>query len=330
MATVAVVGGLGFLGGHLVSALLSSGHDVTVVDVARSSDVNCTYRQADVGDRSSLRGALRGAEVVYNLAAVHRDDIRPIARYEEVNVLGAENVCAVCREIGVSRIVFTSSVAVYGAGGVDTSEEANPKPSNPYGRTKLLAENVHREWQDEATGIRTLVVVRPTVIFGEGNRGNVFELIRQISSQRFFMVGGGENRKSMAYVGNVSSFLVYALRLSPGVHLFNYVDGPDLSMRELVEVICLTLGRSSVPNVRIPYVVGYLGGVACDIVASLAGRSLPISAARVRKFCSTTTFSSRRVDETGFRAPFDLRGALVRTVEYEAVRLGLSGAQEDG
>ena len=108
---------------------------------------------------------------------------------------------------------------------------------------KLLAEEVHREWQEEEPTRRSLVIVRPTVVFGERNRGNVYELLRQIMTRRFVMVGSGRNRKSMAYVGNVSAFLVHVLGLGAGTHLFNYVDGPDLSMEELVQTILVALGR---------------------------------------------------------------------------------------
>ena len=67
--------------------------------------------------------------------------------------------------------------------------------------------------------VRSLVVVRPTVVFGEGNRGNVYQLIHQIISGRFVMVGSGKNRKSIAYVGNLSAFLVRVLGLGTGVPL---------------------------------------------------------------------------------------------------------------
>ena len=232
-------------------------------------------RQAGVGDRDALCAALNGAEVVYNLAAVHRDDVKPITRYDEVNVGGATNVCGVCRELGIERLIFTSSAAVYGVAAPDTAEECAPAPFNAYGRTKLLAEQVHRAWQAEAPGRRSLVIVRPTVVFGEGNRGNVYQLLRQIASRRFVMVGRGHNRKSMAYVGNVSAFLVHALSLGAGGHLFNYVDKPDYSMRELVDTILQTLGRPALTGPRIPYAVGYLGGIACDTIGRPHRQAFP-------------------------------------------------------
>ena len=317
MASIVIVGGAGFIGGRLAAALRSAGHGVTIVDVVAPAVDEAGYRRADVGDHDALGAALDGAEVVYNLAAVHRDDVKPVSRYDEVNVGGATNVCGVCRELGIERLIFTSSAAVYGMAAPDTAEERAPAPFDAYGRSKLRAEQVHREWQAEAPERRSLVIVRPTVVFGEGNRGNVYQLVRQIASRRFMMVGSGHNRKSMAYVGNVSAFLVHALRLGSGAHLFNYADKPDFAMKELVDTVVQTLGRPALAGTRIPYTAGYVGGVVCDLVAALTGRPLPISAIRVRKFCSTTTFSAHRLQSTGFKAPTALREALINTIKHE-------------
>ena len=199
----------------------------------------------------------------------------------------------------------------------DTTEEQDPAPFNAYGRTKLLAEEVQREWHAEAPEHRSLVIVRPTVVFGEGNRGNVYQLVRQIAARRFVMVGSGRNRKSMAYVGNVSAFLAKVMGLGAGTHLFNYVDKPDLSTAELVETVLQTLGRPPRIGWRIPYAVGYVGGAACDLVAAVSGRTLPVSAIRIRKFCSTTTFSADLAHSIGFHAPLGVRQALVRTIRHE-------------
>ena len=326
MSLVAVVGGAGFVGARLSATLRAEGHDVRVVDVVARETAEFAHQRADVRCRDSLAAALDGADVVYNLSAVHRDDVKPVSLYDKVNVTGAVNVCDVCREIGVAQIVFTSSVAVYGLAATSISEEEDPEPFSAYGRSKLRAEEVHREWQGEEPTRRSLVIVRPTVVFGERNRGNVYQLLRQIMTRRFVMVGSGRNRKSMAYVGNVSAFLVHVLGLGAGTHLFNYVDGPDLSMEELVQTILVALGRPPAVGLRIPYLVGYLGGVACDVASAFTGMRLPISALRVKKFCSTTTFSTSRVMATGFRRPTGLREAIGKTIKYEVCDGGASGA----
>ncbi len=318
MAAIAIVGGAGFIGRRLVSILRGAGHDVTVVDVVPGDLAGvAAYRRADARDRAALTTALEGTEAVYNLAAVHRDNIKPASRYDEVNVAGAANVCSACRDLGIDRIVFTSTASVYGLAAPGATESHPPAPVNPYGRSKLRAEKMHRAWQAEAPEDRSLAIVRPSVVFGEGNRGNVYHLMRQISTGRFLMIGRGLNRKSMAYVGNVAEFLAAVMDRGAGTHLFNYADKPDLSTQELVETVRQALGMPPAGGVRLPYAIGYLGGMACDLAAAVTGRTLPISAVRVRKFCSTTTFSAKQAQAIGFRPPFPLRHALAQVIRHE-------------
>ena len=131
------------------------------------------------------------------------------------------------------------------------------------------------------------------------------------------MVGSGKNRKSMAYVGNLSAFLVESMGFESGTHLFNYVDKPDLSMQTLVETIFRTLDRAPMAAFHIPYAIGYVGGLACDLLSGITGKKLPISANRIRKFCSTTTFSSQRVQSTGFQSRICPIEALLKTIMHE-------------
>ena len=316
MPEIAVLGGNGFIGTRLCRLLARRGHDVTIVDKVPSREFADRTRLGDVRSLDDLRGAVPEGSVIVNLAAEHRDDVRPRSLYDEVNVGGAENTCAVARERGVRTIVFTSTVAVYGFAPVGTDETGAIRPFNDYGRTKHAAEEVFRAWQAEAPDERALVIVRPTVVFGEQNRGNVYYLLRQIASGRFIMVGDGENRKSMAYVENVAAFLETALGFGPGAHLYNYVDKPDFSMNELVGTVKPMLGRSGEIGPRMPYALGYLIGLGLDGMAALTGRRFPISAIRVKKFCSNSVYGTA-VERTGFVPPVSLHEALERTVRHE-------------
>ena len=169
--------------------------------------------------------------------------MRPLSRSQETNVEGAARVCDAARENGIRRIVFTSSVSVYGFQPRPVDESGPFAPFNEYGKTKLEAEGVYRAWAAEDAA-RTLVIVRRTVVFSEGNRSNVYSLIHQIASGRFLMVGAGENIKSIACVGNVAAFPAHTLSLGPGGHIFNYIDGPDKKTRELVDQIRRGLGHA--------------------------------------------------------------------------------------
>src|SRR5258707_5700863 len=114
-----------------------------------------------------------------------------------------------------------------------------------------------------------------------------------MASRRFFMVGSGKNVKSIAYIGNVVAFLAHSLSLQPGVHVFKYVDLPDITTKELVDHVLLCLGRSS-RTPSLPRPIAMIGAHVLDAVARLTGRTFPISAVRIRKFCENTQFRAER------------------------------------
>lgn len=314
---VDVVGGSGFIGTRFCRRLAAHGRSFAIIDKQESAEFPTLTRLADVRSVAAVRECVSQRAALVNLAAEHRDDVRPLSLYEDVNVTGARNLCQVAREKNVTTIVFTSSVAVYGFAPVGTDEKGKVAPFNDYGRTKFDAEEIFRSWQSEAPAERSLVIVRPTVVFGEDNRGNVFNLLQQIASGRFVMVGTGENRKSMAYVENVAAFLEHALELTPGIHLYNFVDKPDFTMNDLVALVRKALGKSG-RNIRLPYALGYWIGVVFDVVAKLTDRKFPVSAIRVKKFCTNSVFESA-VATTGFRPPIPLSTALEQTIHYEFI-----------
>ncbi len=311
---VGIIGGAGFLGSKLLTRLEKANISSNIYDIdfSQKSDISiyCNVEDIDSLDK------LKNVETIINLAAVHRDDILPLSRYDDVNVQGAVNVCEAARCHGINKIIFTSSVAIYGFASAGTDESGKPNYFNDYGRTKYLAEQVYKEWQAEDPINRTLVIVRPTVIFGEGNRGNVYNLLKQIASRRFVMFGDGLNRKSMAYVENVTAFLEYSLSFKPGLHVFNYTDKPDFDMNTLVSEARKTLFGKNNVGLRLPAFLGMVIGYIADFVAKLTGKTLSVSSIRVKKFMGTTQFASS-VSETGFVPPLSLEEGLARTLRYE-------------
>jgi nucleoside-diphosphate-sugar epimerase len=310
---ITVLGGSGFIGTRLVAALLDVGHAVRIFDKAPSATYPALVTLGDVRDAQAVALALQGCACVFDLAAEHRDDVHPASLYFDVNVGGARNTVRAAVGTGVRRIVFASSVAVYGLD-QPMADEASPlRPSSDYARSKADAEAVYADWASASPGSRSLLLVRPTVVFGEGNRGNVFTLIEQLRRGRFAMVGNGANRKSMAYVGNLVDFLVTQIDAAPGVVPCNYADKPDLSMHELVAAIDTMLpGHRAIP--RVPRALALAGAGMLDLLARLRGRPFPVSRSRIRKFCADTTVATPVLDRTGFRPTLGLDTALRRTV----------------
>lgn len=313
---ITVIGGSGFIGTRLCSRLKNVGINFCIVDKVTSHAFGAYVKIADIRDQHAVGKCITKGSIIINLAAEHRDDISPKSLYGEVNVEGAKNVCMVAREKNIQTIIFTSSVAVYGFAKLGTGESGKIAPFNDYGRTKWEAEQIYKEWQTEDSKNRTLVIIRPTVVFGERNRGNVFNLLKQIASGRFVMVGDGQNRKSMAYVENVAAFIQHSLKLKPGLHIYNYVDKPDFSMNELVGHVSRLLGKSSQIKLRLPYVIGLSIGSLFDFAAKISGHKFSISTIRVKKFCANSVYESA-VDKTGFLPPVGLMEAIEKTVRYE-------------
>lgn len=319
MQTINVIGGSGFIGTRLVRRLRSKEQlSVQITDKAPSKAHPDLVTLGDVRSVEQLRASIANQSVIINLAAEHRDDVRPLSLYDEVNVGGAKNISTVARERSVKTIIFTSTVAVYGFAPIGTDESGNIAPFNDYGRTKYEAEQVFKAWQAEAPTERTLVIIRPTVVFGEQNRGNVYNLLRQIASGKFVMVGHGENRKSMAYVENVAAFIEYAMGFKPGVHIYNFIDKPDFTMNSLVANVNHILVRPDKIGFRLPFTVGYAIGKGFDLVAALTGKRFAISSIRVKKFCANSVYNTA-IDQTGFIPPVSLEQALAQTVRYEFV-----------
>jgi len=313
---ITVIGGSGFVGTNLCQKLTDRQIPFEIIDIKQSHRFPEKCKTGDVRDIQSLRDTVTG-DVVVNLAAVHRDDIRDKSQYSRTNVDGAENIAKVCSERGIRKIVFTSSVAIYGFAEPGTDESGVINPFNEYGKTKYQAEEKLRIWR--SSGDNNLIIVRPTVIFGEGNRGNVYNLIKQISSGRFIMVGAGKNHKSMAYIGNVVAFLEKCIETDSKYAVFNYVDTPDLDMNALVRQVRKTLEGKDNVGLRLPHWIGILLGYAADGFTKITGRKLPISSIRVKKFCSSTAFGSAKTELDGFKPPFTLQEGIDRTLYSEFI-----------
>lgn len=317
---VVLIGGSGFVGTRLLGLLGENPESYSLrnIDKQQSHFFSQFTEIGDVRDVEMLKNRLKDVDVVVLLAAEHRDDVTPTSLYYDVNVGGMRNVLEAMEANGIKRLVFTSSVAVYGLNKQNPSETHPADPFNHYGKSKWQAEEVLQDWYKEHPDWN-INILRPTVIFGERNRGNVYNLLKQISSGKFLMVGSGNNKKSMAYVGNIVAFIKYLIdNKADGYNVFNYIDKPDFTMNELVAHVSKVLDKH-IPATHFPYWLGMMGGYCFDILARLTGKKLTVSSVRVKKFCATTQFDATKVQNSGFKAPYTLGEGLARTLRFEFV-----------
>lgn len=314
---IAIIGGSGFVGTQLISLLkASTDHEVFNIDKNQSERYADITHIGNVLNKQKLGTQLQGADVVVLLAAEHRDDVSPVSLYYDVNVQGMRNTLEAMEANNVKHLLFTSSVAIYGLN-KDNPDESFPADAfNHYGKSKWQAEQVLQEWY-ETHSDWNINIVRPTVIFGEGNRGNVFNLLQQIASGKFMMIGKGKNQKSMSYIGNIIAFMEFLIREKQSdYNVYNYVDKPDFNTNDLVYHTGEILGKKT-STVRIPYWLGMLGGYGFDALALISRKKLNISSVRVKKFCAVTKYDSEKAMSSGFVPPYTLGQGLRRMLEVE-------------
>lgn len=316
---ITLIGASGFVGTRLLDLLKeSTTYTLKNIDLQPSHFFPEITTIGDVREQSQMDKELAGADCVVLLAAQHRDDVSPVSLYYDTNVGGMEVTLKAMEKNGIKRIIFFSSVAVYGLNKDNPNEEHPTDPFNHYGKSKWQAEQVLQEWYKSHPDWN-INIVRPTVIFGERNRGNVYNLLKQIASGKFLMVGSGNNKKSMAYVGNVVAFVKYLLEnVATGYNVYNYIDKPDFTMNELVAHVGKVM-KKQIPATHFPYWLGMMGGYCFDLLAKFTKKKLTVSSVRVKKFCATTEFDAKKAHSCEFKAPYTLGKGLARTLEFEFI-----------
>ena len=307
-----VFGGAGFIGCHLLKRLAAEQvydklHSVDIV-APRFSVPGVDLVHFDIRQPIPPKLCGEGPFDIYNLAAVHTTPGHEDWEYFWTNVHGATNVCRFASEIGAERILFTSTMMVYGPTEAPKDEEAVLEPVNAYGRSKILAEGIHSLWQAERPQSRRLTVVRPGVIYGLEERGNFTRLSQALKGRRFFFPGRTDTIKACGYVEDLVSSMLYMQERNEAVTLYNFCH-PE---RYTIADICTTfasVGGYPKPRFVIPFWVLGLAAFGFEVLSALGLKS-DINRARVRKLYESTNMVPRRLPEAGFAYAYDLKSGL--------------------
>lgn len=303
MTSVLVTGATGVIGPNLVSRLVAEGYRVRVL--ARSSmpegllPDSVEVVRGDIADRAAVSRAVEGASIVFHLAAkLHINNPSPglLGEYRRVNVEGTRVLTELAQETGVKRLVFFSSIAVYGrsARGEVLDEDSPLAPTSIYGQTKLEAERIALAAQ-RRDGVPLAVVLRLAGVYGPRIKGDYRRLVIAMRQGWFLPVGSGTNRRTLIHERDVAeAALLAAEHPDAAGRIFNLTDGSIHSFAQIVEAICKNLGRrpprycialgpvlAAARIVDAGFRVGGRGGKAVPMVTKLV-EDMAVSGDRIR------------------------------------------------
>ena len=306
-----VTGANGFIGQILCTHLQKNGTSVRALLRKQSTG---SWNESVIGDLASgslPHECLSGVHTVFHLAGkAHAlaENAKEASSYQQINVEGTRLLLEAARRAHVRRFIFFSSVKSVGEGGeAILDEECSLPPETPYGRTKLDAENLVLN----ATGIPHITILRPSMVYGPGNPGNLGRMISGVKKGFFPPFPKINNQRSMVHVEDVVQAAWLAAE-NPQAHKQIYIvtDGQVYSTRQIYEWICQALGKP-VPNWSIP--LPFLQGLARigDGIGVVRGKRFMFDTDALAKLTGSAVYSSAKIQrELGFVPKWTLKKTL--------------------
>lgn len=268
MPLAVIFGGSGFIGTHLRAELEHREYEVIIADLVPPQRDPRSYQYCDVRNPIELNlGDI--PDVVFNLAAIHRTPGHAPPEYYDTNVWGALNITDWCSHIEARKLIFTSSISVYGRTEAPKDEVAPLCPDSPYGKSKALAEAIHSHWLTKNSE-RQLIIVRPAVIFGPGEQGNFTRLAQALRSGRFYYPGRSDTIKACGSVWDLVDSLLYVVALDAEVIIYNFCYPERYTIADICQAFravapsfpeprALPIGPIARLSRRLPGPIGVLG-----------------------------------------------------------------------
>lgn len=322
--TCAVTGATGFIGSNLVRCLVADGWTVRclVRDVERAREMfpglEIEYAVGDVTDAASLGGFFSDVNVVFHLAAIMGHDLPSddaFARFRAVNVEGTRAVVDACAGESIERFVHVSSTAALGLIEVENVTEETPgKPWTPYQVSKWESEQLVRE--ATAAGRIPGVVVRPSMVYGPGFKGDFLTLAKVARTGWFPRIGSGENLSPALFIDDCARGLVQAAELGRVGETYFLSSVESYSLTRVGRIIGDALGV----RVRIVYVpawVAIFGARVLEWLFGVMGKHPVVTARNIRSTITDRVFDvSKAQREIGFEQHVSIDEGLAKAIDY--------------
>ena len=301
---VIIFGADGFIGSHFANYLQVNFGELNLRLCDYSGKGSSEY--VDVRNPIEIKGDFGSSDIIINLAAIHRTPGHPDFDYFETNLKGSENVCEFAERMGIENIIFTSSIAPYGASEEEKFEETLPTPNTPYGISKLVSEEIHKRWAFKESK-RRLLILRPGVVFGKGENGNFTRLATAIGKGIFFYPGRKDTIKAAIYVKElvIQSFNLFE-KQKDQVSVYNFAYSPSYTIEEIASKISLVMGKSK-PRIVFPaFALKLLAG----LLKTLGFGRFGFHPARVNKLMTSTNISGDKLKNSVGEYRYSLDEAL--------------------
>ncbi len=264
-----VTGGSGFLGSHLIDALLERGESVVSL-VRPSSDT--TYLESigvelalgDISDLPSIKKAAQGVDFIYHCAALAADWGTWDA-FREANKTGVQNMLDAALEANVDKFIHVSTTDVYGHPNYPVDEGSPFRLRGwPYGDTKIEGEKVVWEYLRKHDVPAT--IVRPVNIYGPRSTTFVLEIVELLKKGEMVHIGFGRQSAGLVYVTNVVDLMLRAADSDRSVgQAYNASDGSNVTWREYVDRLAAIVGVKS-PRLVIPHRFAFITGWTMELI----------------------------------------------------------------
>ena len=316
MLNILITGSEGFVGSKLQSQLISDGHNILLTDRIDKKKENYFKFNLGIDPIENFINNFKNLKVdlVIHLAAAKGDFMLSEDDFQRDNILATEALTEILEGLRISNIIHYSTVSVYGHNNHKKDEMAELNPNNSYGKTKLASENTLIQWQKSITN-RSLTILRPSVIYGEENFANMYNLLSLLDKKFPVTIGNGNYVKSMIAVENLIDITIFVSKRMKGIQIYNCTDEPYPTLRKCIEYISEIDGFKK-PLIKVPISLALILAIPIEIISYFISRDLKVTRERIYKYSMATDYRSELIRSIGYKQRFSTKERLQNMAKW--------------